>query len=38
MWGKTLELYGYTTSVIECNTKLNGEYLRKALGITSEAP
>ena len=37
MWGKTLELYGYVTSVIECNTKLNGEYLRNALGIVEEA-
>lgn len=37
MWGKSLELYGYPTSVIECNLKLNGEYLRSALGITEEA-
>lgn len=33
MWGKTLELYGYTASVVECNTALNGRYLRYALGI-----
>ena len=33
MWGKTIELYGYTSSVIECNTALNGRYLRYALGI-----
>lgn len=36
MWGKSLELYGYTTSVIECNRKLNGAYLRNALGIPEE--
>lgn len=36
MWGKQLELYGYPTSVVECNTKLNGEYLRNALGIKLE--
>ena len=36
MWGKTLELYGYVTSVVECNLKLNGEYLRNALGIVEE--
>lgn len=35
MWGKTLDLYGYPSSVIECNTSLNGEYLRNALGMTS---
>ena len=33
MWGKTIDLYGYTASVIECNTTLNGKYLRYALGI-----
>ena len=33
MWGKTIDLYGYQSSVIECNTALNGRYLRYALGI-----
>lgn len=36
MWGKTLDLYGYTASVVECNTALNGRYLRYALGIKDE--
>lgn len=36
MWGKDLVLYGYPTTVVECNTKLNGQYLRDALGIQSE--
>lgn len=33
MWGKTIDLYGYQSYVIECNTALNGRYLRYALGI-----
>lgn len=33
MWGKTLDLYGYEASVIECNTSLNGQFLRIMLGI-----
>ena len=37
VWGKPLELYGYVTSVLECNLRLNGEYLRNALGIVEEA-
>lgn len=36
-WGKTLDLYGYPSSVVECNTRLNGEYLRNALGMVEEA-
>lgn len=36
-WGKNIELYGYPSSVIECNTTLNGEYLRQALGMEPEA-
>lgn len=36
MWGKTLDLYGYTSSVIECNTALNGRFLRYMLGIKEE--
>lgn len=36
MWGKTIDLYGYTSYVIECNTALNGRYLRYALGISDE--
>lgn len=37
MWGKTIDLYGYQSYVIECNTKLNGSYLRQALGIEDAA-
>lgn len=33
MWGKTLDLFGYPSSVIECNTALNGRFLRYMLGI-----
>ena len=33
MWGKTIDLYGYSSSVIECNTALNGRFLRYMLGI-----
>ena len=33
MWGKTIDLYGYQSSVIECNTALNGRFLRIMLGI-----
>ena len=36
MWGKTIDLYGYQSSVVECNLSLNGEYLRKALGIADQ--
>ena len=32
-WGKTIDLYGYQSSVIECNATANGKYLREALGI-----
>lgn len=35
MWTKQLELYGYVTTVLECNLKTNGEYLRNALGMES---
>ena len=38
MWGKTIDLYGYQSSVVECNTKLNGEYLRNLLGIDPVSP
>ncbi len=34
MWGKVIDLYGYQSSVIECNTSLNGAYIREKLGIT----
>lgn len=34
MWGKVIDLYGYQSSVIECNISLNGAYLREQLGIT----
>lgn len=33
MWGDVIELYGYQSSVVECNLSLNGNYLRNALGI-----
>ena len=33
MWSKTLDLYGYPSSVLECNLKLNAEYLQNALGM-----
>ena len=33
MWSKTLDLFGYPSSVIECNTALNGRFLRIMLGI-----
>ena len=36
MWGKTLDLFGYPSSVIECNTALNGRFLRIMLGIQPE--
>ena len=36
MWGKTIDLYGYMSSVVECNCSLNGQYLRDALGIVPE--
>lgn len=36
-WGKTIDLYGYPSSVLECNLKSNGEYLRNFLGIVPEA-
>ncbi len=35
MWGKVIDLYGYESSVVECNTDLNGAYLREKLGITA---
>lgn len=33
MWYKSIELYGYPSSVIECNLTSNGQYLRNVLGI-----
>ena len=33
MWSKTLDLFGYPSSVIECNRTLNGKFLRYMLGI-----
>lgn len=38
MWSKTLDLFGYPSSVIECNTALNGKFLRIMLGIRPEEP
>ena len=37
MWGKTIDLYGYQSNVVECNTKLNGTYLRQQLGLEDVA-
>jgi len=37
MWSNVIDLYGYQSSVIECNTSLNGAYLRDKLGISSIA-
>lgn len=36
MWGMTLDLYGYPSYVVECNTALNGRFLRYMLGIQEE--
>ena len=36
MWSKTLDLFGYPSSVIECNRNLNGKFLRYMLGITQD--
>ena len=36
MWATTIDLYGYMSSVVECNTSLNGKYLREHLGIVPE--
>ena len=33
MWSKNIELYGYQSTVLECNLKLNAEYLQNALGM-----
>ena len=32
-WGKTIDLYGYESYVLECNRTLNGKFLRYMLGI-----
>ena len=32
-WGKTIDLYGYESYVLECNRSLNGKFLRYMLGI-----
>ncbi len=36
-WGKSLDLFGYPSYVIECNTALNGRFLRYMLGIQADA-
>lgn len=36
MWSKSIDLYGYPSSVLECNLALNAEYLQNALGMESE--
>ena len=33
VWNKTIDLYGYPSSVLECNLSLNALYLQDALGI-----
>ena len=37
MWSKSIDLYGYPSSVLECNLTLNAQYLQKALGMETEA-
>lgn len=39
-WGKDLVLYGYPSSVLQCNTTTNGAYLRQFIGMaeTEEKP
>ena len=32
-WNKVIDLYGYQSSVIECNVTLNRQYLQEALGM-----
>ncbi len=36
-WGKSLDLFGYPSYVIECNTALNGRFLRYMLGIREQS-
>ncbi|MDO5545078.1 MAG: LCP family protein [Eubacteriales bacterium] len=33
VWSKTIDLYGYPSSVLECNLTLNAQYLQNALGM-----
>ena len=37
MWNKTIDLYGYVSSVLECNLSLNAKYLQNALGMDTES-
>ncbi len=37
MWTKELVIYGYPSDVVQCDTELNGAYLREALGIEETA-
>ena len=37
MWNKSIDLYGYPSSVLECNLSLNAKYLQDALGMDSGA-
>lgn len=37
MWSKSIELYGYPSSVLECNLALNAHYLQNALGMETES-
>lgn len=35
-WDKIIELYGYRSYVLGCNTQLNGQYLQEKLGMVEE--
>lgn len=35
-WDKIIELYGYQSYVLGCDTQLNGQYLREKLGMVEE--
>lgn len=35
-WGKELVLYGYPSSVLQCNTTTNGKYLREFIGMEEQ--
>ena len=36
-WDKIIDLYGYPSYVLGCNTQLNGQYLQEKLGMVEEA-
>lgn len=37
MWSKSIDLYGYPSSVLECNLSLNAKYLQNALGMETDS-